>query len=806
MAEKSKFPPFPADNISQSKKKELDWNKEWIKAAYGVSNKNLVGNINSNRKKFVNLRKYAAGNQDKTKYKNQLASEGNTAQLNLNWDVNTPAPTIIDSLVGKLENQGLKILTKSTSPLAAVEQDKEFKRLKAQAFLARNADELKRAGINVDSRIDKDEAESLQSDKSIKLHLEMNFKDSFSTAMQKAIDFTLESNKFPRLKRKLLRDIVICGRGVLEVCYDSEYNVILKVTDLVEFTHDEVIEDDFSDAKWMGVFEYPSIEEIRRNSDFNEAQLAEIARKAAGKYGNSGWKNDYDLTYYPNTTSTSSPSYSQFKIKVFRAEYKSQDTYEYEVVKKKGGGEFLRRIDIADKNGKMKKVESKDNEVKTLLPINKYKATMVCDTDFVYNYGLCENQLREKMDNGFGHSLDTPFSWCVYAPDIYDMTNKSVMEKLIPNIDLLTLIKLQSQRVIANMTPQGVAVDVAAVAAISNALGEDNITPRKVHNIYKQSGDYYYSSMTEDGDPMMNTQPIRDLPPPDLSALMALERQAAAVINDMSLDTGVPISTVGAPDVKALVGNEKIAAQNRNDATRVIDDTYKDIVSRACNKITLMVQDAIENGGKFDDYEMAIGKSATSTLDFAKDLCAMQFGMFIEVAPDNVEQEFFERSIVAAVTAGSIKQSDVFMVRELAKKDLKQANAYMKVCEEQYEKDKMKQSQAQSQAQAQSAAQAAMQAEQAKQQTLQMEAQLKQQYMMLEYKLKSAQSNQDNMEKLLEIEQEGEAKLNQIRLAMGGQTEEEDSTSQYDKINLPKKSGLKMPAISRGQPTPAKNL
>mgnify|MGYP000318159663 CR=1 FL=1 len=146
---KSNFPPYPSDNVSQSDKKGLQWNSEWIKAVYFESSRDIVGNYDDNRRKFVNLRKYAAGKQDIDKYKPQLSLDGNTSQLNLNWNVSTPAPAIIDSLVGRLENQGLKLKIKSISPLASTEYDKEYRRLKAQALLIQKEAELNKLGVDI---------------------------------------------------------------------------------------------------------------------------------------------------------------------------------------------------------------------------------------------------------------------------------------------------------------------------------------------------------------------------------------------------------------------------------------------------------------------------------------------------------------------------------------------------------------------------------------------------------------------------------------------------------------------------------
>src|SRR6056297_1943796 len=455
----SSFPPFPSDYVSQSEKKTKEWNFEWVKAVYSDSSRDVVGNIEDNRRRFVNLRRYAAGKQDINKYKPQLSTEGNTVQDNFIWSVQTPAPTIIESLVGRFENQGLKVGVKAVSPLAETEYDREFNKLKAEARLAQQSEELKRLGVDVSSKIDIKEAERLRNDKEIKLHLELNFKDSYSIAMQKAIDLVFNTNKFPELRRKMLRDVAVCGRIALNLAFDEDYNVKFRVADLVNFVSDEVEEFDFSDAKWMGEYRYYTIDEIAQLGDFSNEELQEIGKFAASKYGNSSWDSGWDLRYYPNVTTLSRP-YGNFKIKVLVAEYKSVDTLLFEEVKQKNGGVYLRRIDVLDKKGNPKKPKSKDNKIIEKRVANIYKASFIGGTNFIFDYGLKENMLRKKNIKGFGQDSDTPFSWVAFAPDIYDMQNSSIMEKLVPLVDQLCITRLQAQRVIMNMTPQGVAVDV----------------------------------------------------------------------------------------------------------------------------------------------------------------------------------------------------------------------------------------------------------------------------------------------------------------------------------------------------------
>lgn len=790
---KSNFPPFPSDNTSQSEKKGLEWNKKWIKAAYEESSRQVVGNYEDNRKNFVNLRKYADGSQDKDKYKNLLSSDGNTAYLNLNYDVGTPAPSIIESLVGRLENQSMRVGTKTISPIAKTAYDKEYKRLKAQKLLASKKDELAKLGVDISGKVNESEVAKTQSEDELELHMQMNFKDAYALFSEKVIDFILTSNKFPKIKRKLFRDLVVCKRAVVYSCYDEDLGVKVELTDIVNFVSDYSNRDDFSDTKWRGQFNKITIDELAKTSDFNEGELAQIAKTAANNYGNSDWDSNWDLRYYDDVFSSNRP-YGSFKVNVFNAEYKSHDEYEYEEVPQKNGGSFYRRLDLKTKDGDKKKQKNKKNEVIRKRLNNIYKAKLVCGTDFIYDYGLKENLLRDK-NSGFGHSSDTHFSWTIISPDMYEMRSKSIMEKLTPMIDELILVRLQAQRVLANMTPQGVAVDVATVAMVASALGEESITPRMLQDIYKQTGNYYYSSLKEDGEPIINPAPIKELPPPDLSTLQFLEAQAASIIQNMGLVSGVPISTVGAPDVRALVGNEKIAAENRNDATRFIDDAYKDLLERLANKIILTVQDSIEYGDMLDFYSNAIGESFAQTGDFAKNFTGVQLGMFIEVAPDIAEQAFFEQSLISAMQTDKIKQSDVYVLRDMAKTSLKASAKYMQLWEDKYNKEKLEASAAQSQAQSEAAAQAAMMAEQAKQQTLQLEWNLKSQYLQLEYQLKERLSAVDHKEKVNEQLVDGDVKEELIEKAAEVQEQQLKKTEKGEAM------AGSMPAIMGGQPS-----
>lgn len=784
---KSPTSPFPSDFVPQAAKVKAYWIKQAAEAAHSYSNLNFLGNLDSERRKYIKLRKYAAGGYDNEKFKNIISGRGNTTTSTFNLEIATPLPTIKENLVGQFENQGLKPKVKCLSPESQTQYDNKLRELKANLILATKAPQLERVGVDVKQKLSgkviiEDEEEML-------LYMETDFKDDYTSAMQAAIDYILEANDLEYFRRKLYEDLVVCGKGCLKVSFDENYDIRIRHVDVVQHISDWVNTDNFKDAKYQGEYLQMTIDELAELSqdDLSEEDLINIARSVAGKDGNGDWVQSWGTKYYPASFTDSRP-YGKFKVTVLDLEYKSVDTYLYEKKKAKGGGFYLDRV-----KGKPKK---DTQEIISKKLTNIYQGKWIVGTDYVFDYGLKENMTREKINGNY--SGDTDFSFVTFAPDIRDMKNTSLIERLIGLADAYILTNLRAQSIISKARTQGIKIDVSMLGAITSALGEKNITPRQLVDLMEQTSTYYYSSVTENGDILPNNTPIAEVPESPMMGLQTLAAHEQGILRAMEFATGVPLSTIGAPPSDSLVGLQKVAAENRNNATRYINNAYKSILSRVCKVVTLMVQDAI--GGeakKIDDYKMSIGNFSADILNFTKELTAVQFGIFVDVLPDAIEQQNFIDALAVAVAQGQIKQSQKMRLSRIGRERPDLAERLMMVYERKNEQETLQRAQVNSQSQAQSQAQLAMVQVKTEMQKMAQEYQLKMQLETLKARMDAGLSAQEALQELKKTALEGEQKIEQILTAMMGQdmSGSESATSEYDNVNLPKASGVRMPSL-----------
>lgn len=778
--------PFPSDFVPQAAKKKASWILQACKAAHSYSTMDFLGSLDTERRKYVKLRKYAQGGYDNEKFKNVISGRGNTVTAALNLEISTPLPTIKENLVGLFENQGLKPKVKCLSPESKTQYDKKLRELKADRFLKLQAPQLKKVGVDIESKLSGKVI--FEDEEEIELYMDTDFKDDYSFAMQTAIDYIFESQDLPYLKRKLYEDLVVCGKASLKIYFDENYDIRIRHVDPVKLITSWVDKDNFTDARYQGEFVEMDINELSAlaGEDISEEELMKIARSQAGRNGNGDWVNEWGTRYYPSSFSDVRP-YGHFKVTVLDIEYKSNDRVPYEKKPAKGGGFYFERV-----KGKSK------GEIEEKIITNIYKGKWIVGTETVFDYGLKENMTRDLINGNY--SADTDFSYITFAPDLRDMRNTSMIERLVGLADAYILANLRAQIIIAKARPQGIKLDVAMLGAITNALGEKNIKTRDLVDLMEQSSTYYYSSMTENGQMLPNTTPIAEVPESPMIGLQTLAAHEQGILRAMEFATGVPLSTIGAPPKETLVGIQKAAAENRNNAIRYINNAYKSILSRSCKIITLMVQDSI--GGKakkIDDYRMSIGSMNTEVLDFTKKLTGVQFGIFVDVLPDAVEQQEFIDALSTAVNSGQITQSQKMRLARIGKEQPELAERMMEMFEKKNAQRKLQEDTTRIQAQSQSNAQAALTQAKGDIAKLTHEYQLKAQYEMVKAKAESGLSAQESLQKLKEIALEGEQKIEQILTAIMGQdmSEEggESATSNYDRVDMPKSSGVRMPSL-----------
>ena len=199
------------------------------------------------------------------------------------------------------------------------------------------------------------------------------------------------------------------------------------------------------------------------------------------------------------------------------------------------------------------------------------------------------------------------------------------------------------------------------------------------------------------------------------------------------------------PDKNALVGVQKLAAANSNTATRHILQAGLFLTAETAECLSLRISDIIEYSPTRDAFIQAIGAHNVATLQEMSELHLYDFGIFIELQPDEEEKAVLENNIQMALQQKSIELEDAIDLREI--RNIKLANSLLKIRRKKKErKDRelqMQNIQAQTQSNAQ-AAQAAAQVDVQKEQALaqgkaqfeQMKAQIDSQKMQQEAQLK----------------------------------------------------------------------
>tara|TARA_R100000654_G_scaffold2487_2_gene9229 strand:- start:1087 stop:1974 length:888 start_codon:yes stop_codon:yes gene_type:complete len=195
------------------------------------------------------------------------------------------------------------------------------------------------------------------------------------------------------------------------------------------------------------------------------------------------------------------------------------------------------------------------------------------------------------------------------------------------------------------------------------------------------------------------------------------------------------------PDKNALVGVQKLAAANSNTATRHILQAGLFLTSEVAECLSLRISDILEYSPAADAFIQAIGGHNLATLKEMSELHLYDFGIFLELMPDEEEKAMLENNIQMAIQQQSIDLEDAIDVREI--RNVKLANQVLKIRrKKKQQRDQLVQQQniqAQAQANAQ-AQQVAAQAEVQKNQAItqnnaqleQMKSQLKAQEMELE--------------------------------------------------------------------------
>jgi hypothetical protein len=265
---------------------------------------------------------------------------------------------------------------------------------------------------------------------------------------------------------------------------------------------------------------------------------------------------------------------------------------------------------------------------------------------------------------------------------------------------MIQITSLKLQQVISRMVPDGVYLDMDGLAEVDLGNGT-NYNPAEALNMYFQTGSVVGRSLTQDGEMNRGKVPIQELQSSSggqkIQALISTYQYYLQMIRDVTgLNEARDAST---PDKNALVGLQKLAAANSNVATRHILQASLFLTLKTCENIALRATDSL----MFPLTRMALQNSVSTfnvaTLDEIRDANLHDFGIFIELEPDDEEKAQLEQNIQVALQQGSIDLEDAIDIRNI--NNLKLANELLKKRRKQKQARDQQMQQANIQAQAQ---------------------------------------------------------------------------------------------------------
>ena len=344
-------------------------------------------------------------------------------------------------------------------------------------------------------------------------------------------------------------------------------------------------------------------------------------------------------------------------------------------------------------------------------------------------------------------------NYSIVAPRMYKGRIESLVSRITGFADMIQLTHLKIQQVMSRMVPDGIYLDADGLAEIDLGNGT-NYNPQEALNMFFQTGSIIGRSFTSDGDMNPGKVPIQEIASGNGGAKMQSLIQTYNYYLQMIRDvTGLnEARDASTPDKNALVGIQKMAAANSNTATRHILQSGLFLTSQTAECLSLRISDILEYSPTKEAFIQAIGAHNVGTLEEMQDLHLYDFGIFIELSPDEEEKQLLENNIQIALSKENIELEDAIDIREI--KNLKLANQVLKIRrKKKIQRDQQiaqqniqQQSQANAQAQ-QVAAQAEVQKNQAitesKAQLEQVNAQLELQKLQTEAQLKKDLMNHE---------------------------------------------------------------
>ena len=609
---------------------------------------------------FHRLRLYARGEQSIAKYKNELAIDGDLSYLNLDW---TPVPIIpkfVDIVVNGMADRVFKINAYAQDGMS-LDKKSKYQRQLEKDMISKDLMKQVQKDFNVNTfRMSPEEVP--ENDEQLALHMQLKYKPSIEIAEEEAINTVLAESRYHDLQKRLYYDQMVLGIQMCKHSFKPGSGIEVEYVDpanvVYSYTEDPYFKDCFY---WGEIKTLPISELLKIDTSLTRVDMEEIS-----KYSQSWYDYNNTAQYYNNSL------FSKDSATVLFFNYKTTHTFTYK--KKTNSSGASRVIEKDDSFNPTPEMQDEGNYEKVSKTIDVwYEGVMIMGTSIILKWEMAENMARPASA-----SQEVYPEFLAAAPRMYKGVLESLVRRMITFADLIQMTHLKLQQVISRVVPDGVYIDADGLSEVDLGTGQA-YNPEDALRMFFQTGSVIGRSYTQDGDYNQAKVPIQQLNSSSgqgkIQSLVGTYNHYMSMLRDV---TGLNEARDGAtPDSYSLVGLQKLAALSSNTATRHILDSGIGMTERLCTALSSRVADLLEYADFREEFINQVGKYNVGILEEISELYLSDFGIFIEVAPDEEQQRLLEQNIQTALSRDSINLEDAIDIREI--RNVKLANQMLKV-------------------------------------------------------------------------------------------------------------------------------
>ena len=491
-----------------------------------------------------------------------------------------------------------------------------------------------------------------ETNEELELHMQLNYKQSIEIAEEEAISTVFAQNKYDLIRRRLNMDLTVCGIAAAKTSFNTSNGIKVDYVDPAYMVYSYTEDPNFEDIYYVGEIKSITIPELKKEfPGISNEELERIQKMPGNRQYITGWGG-----------------YDENTVQVLYFDYK---TYQNQVFKIKQTDQGLMKAIEKDDTFNPPENDMFERVSRSIEVL--YSGAKVLGTDTMLKWELAENMSRPYAD-----TTKVEMNYSICAPRMYKGRIDSLVSKCIGFADMIQLTHLKLQQVLSRMVPDGVYLDMDGLAEVDLGNGT-NYNPAEALNMYFQTGSIVGRSLTQDGELNRGKVPIQELQTSNggakIQSLIQTYQYYLQMIRDV---TGLNEARDGSlPDRNTLVGLQKLAASASNTATKHINQSSLYITLRTAENISLKIADALEFPLTAESLKNSISVFNVKTLKEIDDLNLFDFGIFLELEPDEEEQAKLEQNIQVALQSGGIDLDDAIDVRQI--KNIKLANQMLKI-------------------------------------------------------------------------------------------------------------------------------